>query len=331
MEAPAPRVTDAMQLADIAIANASPAMAHPRLQRLLMKWGNDRDAQRLLAELVRCYTAERLSSDKFRQSELSYLREIASTYPRLRVPVDQVGAAYVGNLPPRPREAGRAFTEWRYDGWQQDAMASLLTMVGDLYASNDNYGFALTRYGAAWDIAHEPKYALEFASLVQKKPELDPQGSLINDLLDSMFMEKGGYYMKKDWPNILRMHVAIGTIFEDRRQWGSAGEPRSAIFQWEHALIADQEVRRTQLGMPPSPGVNLHLANCYAAVGRASAATQQYLTAAEGYLKAGDPIEASTAAGFARKVGGAQLSPEDMRRLKGAEETIDRMMTSRKR
>jgi hypothetical protein len=76
-----------------------------------------------------------------------------------------------------------------------------------------------------------------------------------------IFSAKGQAYYEvsgepADWQDILRFHIVLGTIFENEGIWGPESEPRSAVFQWEHAALAEKKARQRDHSLPPSPGVH---------------------------------------------------------------------------
>ncbi|HVG23985.1 MAG TPA: hypothetical protein VND45_07510 [Thermoanaerobaculia bacterium] len=65
---------------------------------------------------------------------------------------------------------------------------------------------------------------------------------LVDRSMGAMFNEKGAAYMARDWRTIYRFHVALGTIFA-RLGWdGNEGNPKTAIFQFEHARAAARQL-----------------------------------------------------------------------------------------
>jgi hypothetical protein len=119
--------------------------------------------------------------------------------------------------------------------------------------------------------------------------------------------QKGQAYIAGEWPHILPLHIALGTIFEEQKKWGDAnnpGDPRGALFQWQHAIIADAEVRKRNPASPPSAGLHAHLGNVYRALGRTDDAIddaiKEFLTAGLGFLEAGDREEAHKNAAAAK-------------------------------
>ena len=85
------------------------------------------------------------------------------------------------------------------------------------------------------------------------------QRGRINELMSryeaELFSEKGGAYIKQDWPLIYRMHLALGTTYAYLGQWENSARPiQSASFQLENAKKAAErgnEMLKHQ-NLPPS-------------------------------------------------------------------------------
>jgi len=182
---------------------------------------------------------------------------------------------------------GREFTRaWQDSQQSAEAFSSLLLMLGDWYLRHGQPAAALPRYALAWSSAGNLDAAVQLASLLLTQGEqVDPDGRALDRLIAVLFEGKGDAYLHEDWPNILRFHTVLATIFERQERWGSSGDPRSAIFQWEHALSALQHLPSTPEGQKAAPGLNARLATAYQAVGRNKEALSHFLTAAEQYVK----------------------------------------------
>ncbi|HKH49308.1 MAG TPA: BON domain-containing protein [Thermoanaerobaculia bacterium] len=182
---------------------------------------------------------------------------------------------------------GREFTRaWQDSQKSADAFSRLLLMLGDSFLREGRPAAALPRYALAWSSAGNLDAAVQLASLLLTQGEqVDPDGRVLDRLIAVLFEGKGDAYLHEDWPNILRFHTVLATIFERQEKWGSSGDPRSAIFQWEHALSALQRLPPTPEGQKSAPGLHARLATAYQAVGRNKEALSHFLTAAEQYVK----------------------------------------------
>jgi tetratricopeptide (TPR) repeat protein len=318
-----PRIPDVVRLSEDLIGHGHSEIVGQHLPTLLLAWGGNPDAQRLLAEVLRCYTAQGVTPKDFMSGRRKILEDAATHFPALAKPVAAVKEAFAGKLSPIPEPGPGNFWTWYGESWKADAMGPMLKVIGDDYAENKQYEGALGRYASAWSLTRDPQYALAFASLVRRQPELASQRDLlVSKLVDSMFMAKGDQYRKMNWPNILRMHIAIATIFEDEKRWGTRGDPRSAIFQWDHAITAEREVRKTSPQVPPAPGLHYHLATCLTATGQNAEASREYLAAAELFVQAQDAQAAAEAAKRAAGLGPIGLDAE---RLHAVQVAINRL------
>ena len=192
-----------------------------------------------------------------------------------------------GNLPLLlDPEEGRGFTRvWQDSQQSADAFSGLLLMLGDWYLRQGQPAAALPRYALAWSSAGNLDAAVQLATLLQTHREkVDPDGQVLDRLVSVLFDGKGDAYLQGDWPNILRFHTVLATIFERQERWGSSGDPRSAIFQWERALTAQQRLRPATEEQKVAPGLHARLATAYRAVGRNEEALSHFLTAGEQYV-----------------------------------------------
>jgi hypothetical protein len=318
-----PKVDQAVSLARSVSSRGCSENTRRAIHQLIEQWGQDSQAVDLLAALVGCYVAGKVDLSGPDAGELPLLRRIAATYPNLRPAISQIELAYSGNLQSDPQSAREAFPNWLNRDWESSAFAAFLKVIGDSAAEAGNDRVALARYAAAWSLANDPVYALEFASLLSRDPGLDPDGRLLDDLLSSMFSQKGSYYAVEDWPNILRMHVAIGTILEERGIWGTSDSPRSAIFQWEHAVLAQEQVRLQTPDSPPLAGLHMHLGDCYTKAKMPGKAAEEFVAAAEAYLEDGKEKETLEASNLAHQIGDAVTSESAQARLAN----VDRALT----
>lgn len=281
---------------------------HAAIQQLIEKSGPDPRRRDLVQTLVGCYLAQGTTRTKFGSQDADFLRNVAHKYSGLNDLVKELSIAYSGYIPESGITGAEEFEAWQNNEWSRDKFGALLKMIGDQDVESGEDRNALARYGAAWSISHQPAYALEFVSLLQRDQELDHSGALLDELLESMFMQKGVYYEKEDWPNILRMHVAIGTIYEAQGRWGDPSSPRGALFQWQHALEAAQ---RSGIETQSVAGVHSHLGNCYVRVSMPDLAAKEYLLAAESFVDAGDLPGAEQAVNLVQQVGLDKLSTPD--------------------
>jgi outer membrane protein OmpA-like peptidoglycan-associated protein len=291
-----PRLSDAVNIAGILWRNGRSDLARKQLIRSLKTWSTELHADELLGELVRSYAASPLDPSRYKSEDSPVLKKLDS--PLIQPGVDEISLAYSGQFDPiTPSSMEYTTTSFKYwtHGPFREAFGELLKSIGDYYLQAENYHAALACYTNAWGMARLPDAALYTAALLRDHPEIDPKGELLDNLIESLFFGKGDAYSRKDWPNILRLHTVLATIFESKSQWGSPDNPRSAIFQWEHALEAQRQLDSEGAISPPLPRLHIHLANSYSHLGRVKDAQREYLAAAKEFDKASEPKEAQLA------------------------------------
>jgi tetratricopeptide (TPR) repeat protein len=288
------RVNEGVELVGLLAEGDEPRAAAEMARELVVAWSKEKAATELLPGLATAYVESRTRPSDFEKEEWPALLEALAgpAGPAL----EQLERAYVDELPVLrgPEEARRLFSEWSLDVARSTAMGQLLRFVSSRDEAAGRFRSALARAWAAWLIdAGETAGALATAGLIQAHPELGQQFPFVLEtLVDTLFNEKGAAYQHEDWRRILNLHVVLGGIFEEQGRWEDG--PRSAIFQWEHALAADREARMRDPDMGPSPGVHRSMARCYARVGRSREAWDEFLHAAEGFLVS-EHIEGSAA------------------------------------
>lgn len=226
--------------------------------------------------------------------------------------VGMVEKSYAGELPLvlDPDEGSLYASFWRDD---KEVLSNLLRMLGEGFLRAGRYQQALHSYALAWSSARNMDAAVDLASLLlTQREKVDPQGQVIDRLVSVLFQGKGEAYLGGDWPNILRFHTVLGTIFERQGRWGSSDDPRSAIFQWERALRALQQVRTGEPNL--APGLHAHLGTAYKAAGRQQEALAQFLLAGEQYVKAGWPETAMAPLRQAETLA-SSAGPQERKRL----------------
>jgi hypothetical protein len=293
---------EAATLSERATANGLPDIANEQLLSLLESWDdqqlkqNPGGAERLMTALVSAYAAQDLTPRVFQTREGPRLQKISALHGSLTEVIKEIEVAYLGTFSFSPREAAVSLAAWRFNNQSAQSMAMVLAHIADFYETNGQPEMALGRYGAGWEIAHAPQCAVKYSSLLSRTPRLDPGDRLVDSLVQEIFIEKGQAYIIGDWAHILPLHIALGTIFEERRKWGENGDPRGALFQWQHAIRADAEMRRQNSSTPPSPGLHIHLGNVFRGIKRNEDAVREFLAAGEGFIAVGDLAEARKSA-----------------------------------
>jgi tetratricopeptide (TPR) repeat protein len=284
----------AADLADVLIRGGRAAMARIQLKQHPDLWNGPSDVSPILEVLVRSYVASPVPPPVFVKEDVPWLYELRVKNPSLAAGVYQLELAYSGKFAYSFRPTA-TFQYWS-EGQRREPFGNLLKQLGDYYADQGQYPAALACDSNSWVLARLPEAAVYTAALLRDQAQtLDPQGKLLDSFIEGLFTEKGGSYVRQDWPNILRLHTVLGTIFEQQGRWGSSWDSRSAIFQWEHALEADKQMRARGGHLPPAPGLHMHMATSYEKAGRLADARREYLAAADIFAQASEKGEAASA------------------------------------
>ena len=315
-----PNIREAVGLGRQLVERGSAAFTAGQIHALLKAWSTAPDAFELLTVLVQYYVSASVDPAQFEKFESKELRSLGAATPALNRPIDEIHTAYFGNFPSdfHHGPARDIFRSWAYPREHAALFSALLKKVGGYYDQRESPEKALPRFSAAWMLNPADSEAAVYAAAIVRDhaKTLDPQGQLFNQLLETLFMQKGEAYFENDWPNILRFHVVLGTIFEREKIWGSSHNPRSAIFQWENALEAERRIRQADKNFSPSPGIHASLALAYENTSRAADAWDQYVLAAQGFIQSRNPDPAASALERAESLSVAQ----DEQRRKKVEE-----------
>jgi tetratricopeptide (TPR) repeat protein len=318
-----PRVREAAQFAISLLAKGQQEPTGEEVRQTLGVWSG---AQQLLAVLLEYYRQSNLTLANYRGKESPWLRALAKRNPSLAPAIKEITVASEGEMPilVDPQEARLFFPAWS-GGSSKKQFSSFLKMVGDWYDHDDKPRPALARYAAAWAVNPANTDAALYAAVILSDHSLglDPTGRLLDRLTQGLFIDKEMAYQRSDWVNILRLHTVLGTIFENQERWGPPGDSHSAIFQWTHALRAEDEVRRENPEFPPSPGLYLHLGASHERLGDAQQAWKGYVRASTAFLKASKPEDASRALERARSLP-LTLSPSQEGTIHQLEQEITR-------
>ncbi len=300
-----------------------PANLLPRLHESLKVWAVDPQLQELLALLVHCYANLAMEPDAFETAEWPLLRGLTSGPSGTAV--KEIRLAFLGPLTPQfydPFDPGPVHA-WRGTPWKEESYSALLSRLGDYYRNRGSFGDALARYALAWSVNRGEASAALFAAdvLLEHGSDVDPDGMLLNQFIEKLFMSKGEAYKGDDWLNILRLHTILGTIYNRQKKWGTPGDPRGARFQFEHALQAEQKYRSQHPEFPRSPGLYVQLGEVYIASNLQKDAGQQFLAAADVYIQEGHSEEAREALDRVRPIL-QNLSPTDQHRFTELEHSV---------
>ena len=177
---------------------------------------------------------------------------------------------------------------------------------------------AFTRFMIGWGLDRENfNAAIESARVLTLDfPGINPK--LVDPIVRRVFEEKEGLYFGKkglhEWNQLETFHTFLGMIYENRNAWGDPYEVRSAIFQWQHALTAHAAAQKLDPETPGAPGLHEHLAKAWLGREKKDSAFDEYLSAAEGFLKQDDRDTARDLMEQANKLG-VTPSPDQQRRV----------------
>ncbi len=282
-----PPVEDAAKLGELLATKGQAQQAAERMWQGLDAWALQSNAQRLLGALARSYAALPLDPPLFKSTEHAKLSALAGRNPALQRPVNDISRAYLAT----PEPVFNSAVLNSYVGWQRgtssgESFSALLKSIADYHSGRKDFRSAASLYYAAW--AFDPKNdeaALNAAAILRDHQEFDPQRGFFQELLRSLFEQKGEAYRNRDDLTILRMHTILGSVFEQEGRWANEYELHGATYHWKRAVEADSRLRQSNPEFPPSPGLHQHLANCYLRNSRNAEAFEQYASAAEGFLK----------------------------------------------
>ena len=286
-------VANVEALATALISRGQPSGA-AGLVRSALRAGDAGAAERLLRVLMRAWVGMAIELEPFARDEVPFLRSLPESAGRWTREIERAVLDPELPLVTRALEGEELFPVWTND--YAPELAALLKHSGDVYRRTERYLAAASRYGAAWAIDRGNSEAALFAAmLLQEHKELDPRGRLLNLLIEDVFQAKSAFRSRRDWPNSLRLHLVLGSIFETMGRWGPENDARTALFQWRAALDAETQIRREDKSFTPSPGLYLKLGECYLRLGRRQQARQHFSEAAKAFEQTGRLEEASVA------------------------------------
>ncbi|TDJ69667.1 MAG: hypothetical protein E2O39_11255 [Planctomycetota bacterium] len=319
----------------------------------LEEWKREPAVPAICEVLVRSYVEGRVSPADYAKTERDFLARIvrgaqdAPTAAYLERFARQLQRVYGDELPidPSPELARELFPrpseEWSAEIVSGVSMpqelSRLLKLAGDYYDGGGDPGQALARYLLSWNLDPGNTEALVYvAEMVRRDEALALDGELRALLVSRIFEEKGASYRARyktaeDWLNILRYHVLLASIFEERGEWGSPGELASVIFQLEHAIDAGQQVRRLGAALAPSPGLHYRLGRAYIASELRHLrprARPSFLRAARGFLRDANAGDARLALEAASGLGPA-LDEDAQQQLAELQAALRQLETGR--
>jgi hypothetical protein len=209
-------------------------------------------------------------------------------------------------------QAGKFFSLWTASDERRD-LSLLVTSSAEVALNGNAPKRAATRYFVAWQLDRRNLDVLTtLAELLNnwKDPD-DP--ALLDRFLQVLYDQKLDAAGSGDATALLRLNLALGSIFESRQAWGPAETPRTAAYHFLNALRAYDELRGSSAKMPLYPGLRAHLANAYEHLGQVAEAWQQYVAAAEENLRVGNMTAAAVMCEKADALGYQTLAEDALR------------------
>jgi hypothetical protein len=274
----------------------SPAIGR-LLYSLLAKLQSDPDSEALASYSLRYLVRSRADAQRFASVDWPALKAVESN-ERLVTPLqglhDLFGESLTKGKTRVVLPSDNVF-DWfpmcrTFDRNDQDdrptarrELARLLKAAGDGFAAQalkaetpdvDSAREALLRYTAAFALDHRyPEAALLAAQIFVGDigAQLDPNHELLDPFARAVFEEKSSLFFtartKEELIALSLFHVVLATIYEKRP--GPPGTAQTAIFQWDHAIRAENRIRNgPDKEYPPSALLRQRLASAYLADGK---------------------------------------------------------------
>ena len=258
----------AAELSKRLTANREWAVLQKELANCLQQWGGEPEVSELFGPIIDGYAKSGISRSEFQYGHRRQLQNIGEGAPLVQELTRALALAYEATLEVsvNSNDAWEMFPDWGRDGVPQN-WAALLKSAGDAFANQGNTEQALARYLLSWNLDPDNTEAMVYiADVLVRNQELQEQHrAVVDQLIRRVFAAKGHSYSvphktEQDWRNLMRYHILLGTLFEQRGEFGSIHEVSSAVFQFERARIAEEQVRKHDPTLPPSPGIYLGLA-----------------------------------------------------------------------
>jgi tetratricopeptide (TPR) repeat protein len=189
-------------------------------------------------------------------------------------------------------QAGRFFSRWTTPDERRD-LSLLLISAAEAALNADAPKHAATCYFVAWQLDRRNLDVLTtLAELLNNwKDPSDP--ALLSRFVEVLYGQNVDAIGSGDATALLRLNLALGSIFESREMWGPASAPRTAAFHFLQALHAYDELRNASANAPLYPGLRAHLANAYEHLDQKAEAWEQYVAAAEENVRIGNMTPAA--------------------------------------
>ncbi|MEA2325902.1 MAG: hypothetical protein QOE68_861 [Thermoanaerobaculia bacterium] len=189
-------------------------------------------------------------------------------------------------------QAGKFFGHWTASDDRRD-LSQLLTSSAEASLNANNPKQAATRYFVAWQLDTRNLDVLTTLAELLNNWNDPGDPSLLGRFVDVLYRQKLDAIGSGDATALLRLNLALGSIFESREIWGPADVPRTAAYHFVQALHAYDELRSASAKAPLYPGLRAHLANAFEHLGQKAEAWEQYVAAAEENLRMGNMTAAA--------------------------------------
>ena len=224
----------------------------------------------LVRQFVRYLTAANIDPNTFETQESDFLVRLQRRRPlnsHSRRMIRSIQDIYHGRLPGpnmAPRRSGQISDIWK-ESLDPNVpeipfafLSDFLKMVGDYYYGQPDMASretALACYSHAWALNTKNMeaglYVADILFYAMKNPDtgLDTNGYLLDEFIRQLFLDKNVEYLRvvgKDWERILKCHIVLASIFEDKERWGPLTDSRTALFQWQLAQNALRRLDRSK-------------------------------------------------------------------------------------
>ncbi|HKR65661.1 MAG TPA: BON domain-containing protein [Thermoanaerobaculia bacterium] len=252
-------------------------------------WHSQRQATEVLPELVVTLLVKRQTPQSAIiadwQPRLKHLMYELSDDPRRKI--QQLLVVFEGRDLPMSFDGNveQHFTYWKSEE-QRRGLSVLLLRAGDAMVDEEPKR-AAERYIAAWKLDRRNVDAL--TSLAELLTYWDDENvpKLRAQLIDNTWDAKLGAIASGDDAAELRLHMVLGSIFDDEQKWEPAENPRTSSFQYIAALAAYERLR-TKPDAPIYPGVYANAALSFERLGQKDEAWHAYVNAADANVQTGD-------------------------------------------
>ena len=207
-------------------------------------WHDQSEAmERLLDCFVRWAVRSGVPFERLRDDWLERLHRLAAAGPKAAELIHVFdGTEFAADF--SEDQAGKFFSLWTTSDERRD-LSLLVTSSAEVALNGNAPKRAATRYFVAWQLDRRNLDVLTtLAELLNnwKDPD-DP--ALLDRFLEVFYVQKVDAVGSGDATALLRLNLALGSIFESRQAWGPAKTPRTAAYHFLNALRAYDELRST--------------------------------------------------------------------------------------